>query len=125
MYFITELTRIFILLKIDNNWRSHISALIRFSWWKKSDCILNILFVFVLPVAHNSKQNGEEIFMYKVIPNQYFQTVPDGSYEFYEESSEAVQEGQQSGSPAPLEPMDLNLICLQNNLFGQEKLLLL
>ena len=76
----------------------------------------------MLPVAHNSKQNGEQIFMYKVIPNQYFQTVPDGSYE---ESSEAVQEGQQSGSPAPLEPMDLNLICLHNILFGQEKLLLL
>jgi len=79
----------------------------------------------VLPVAHNSKQNEEQIFMYKVIPNQYFQTVPDRSYGFYEESSEAVQEGQQSGRPAPLEPMDLNLICLHNILFGQEKLLLL
>lgn len=79
----------------------------------------------MLSVAHNSKQNGEQIFMYKVIPNQYFQTVPDGSYGFYEQSSEAVQEGQQSGSPAPLEPTDLNLICLHNILFGQEKLLLL
>ena len=67
----------------------------------------------------------ENRFLCRVIPNQYFQTVPDGSYGFYEESSEAVQEGQQSGSPDPLEPMDLNLICLHSIVFGQEKLLLL
>lgn len=41
-----------------------------FSPDKKIQIALERSFVFVLPVAHNSKQNGEQIFMYKVIPNQ-------------------------------------------------------
>lgn len=89
MSFITELTQIFILLKIDNI-AGPIFQLV------KVRLHLSVLFVFVLPVAHNSKQNGEQIFMYKISKPNHFQTVPDGSYGTYEKSSEAVQEEQQS-----------------------------